>query len=148
MTVRAANAQDAADWLALRMKLWPVTPAEEHRREITQQIDDPSRFVALLALDEAGRAIGFAEAALRDDGVNGCMTSPVAFLEGLYVEPGAQRRGHARALCAAIERWAVARGCTELASDALLENAASHEFHGAVGFTPTERVVFYRKELK
>jgi aminoglycoside 6'-N-acetyltransferase I len=148
MTIRAATPQDAGEWLALRMKLWPMTPADEHRNELAQQLADPARFAALLALDDNGRAVGFAEAALRADYVNGCASSPVAFLEGIYVEPSRQRRGIARALCAAIERWAVARGCTELASDAQIENGASHHFHHAIGFTPTERVVFYRKELK
>lgn len=148
MTIRQATAADLAAWLALRAKLWPMTPADEHRHELEQQLADPQRFVALLAFDDQGQPIGFAEAALRADYVNGCTTSPVAFLEGIYVEPGAQRRGTARALCAVVERWAAARGCTELASDAHVENSASHDFHRAIGFTPTERVVFYRKELK
>jgi hypothetical protein len=41
-----------------------------------------------------------------------------------------------------------ARGCRALASDAPADNAAGHGFHHAIGFTPTERVVFHRKELK
>jgi aminoglycoside 6'-N-acetyltransferase I len=145
--IRAATGDDAAAWLALRARLWPLTPEREHRGEIAQQLADPARFVAMLALDDAGRAVGLAEAALRADYVNGCETSPVAFLEGIYCEPGARRRGIARDLCAAVERWAVARGCRELASDARVENTASHDFHRAIGFAPTERVVFFRKEL-
>jgi aminoglycoside 6'-N-acetyltransferase I len=147
MPIRAATAADAEPWLALRAKLWPMTPADEHRREIAQQLAEPERFAALLACDESGHAIGFAEVALRSDCVNGCETSPVAFLEGIYCEPAARRQGTARALAAAVERWAAARGCRELASDALIENSASHDFHRAIGFTPTERVVFDRKEL-
>jgi aminoglycoside 6'-N-acetyltransferase I len=147
MTIRAATADDADAWLALRARLWPLTPEREHRHEIAQQLAEPARFVALLAFDECGRAVGFAEAALRTDHVNGCETSPVAFLEGIYVPAAARRRGIARALADAVGRWAVSRGCRELASDALLDNDASHRFHRAIGFTPTERVVFYRKDL-
>lgn len=44
-------------------------------------------------------------------------------------------------------RWARACGCRELASDALLENQASHAAHRALGFVETERVVFFRKPL-
>ena len=146
MEIRAATAADAEPWLALRARLWPATPLDEHRHEIAQQLAEPRRFLALLAVAD-GRPVGFAEAALRVDPVNGCLTSPVAFLEGIYVEAARQRRGIARELCRAVERWAVAQGCTELASDALLENAASQDFHRAVGFAPTERVVFYRKPL-
>jgi aminoglycoside 6'-N-acetyltransferase I len=148
MPIRAATAGDVEQWLALRAKLWPLTPADEHRGEIAQQLADPARFAALLACDESGRALGFAEVALRADYVNGCDTSPVAFLEGIWCEPQARRRGVARALAAAVERWAVAKGCRELASDALIEDAASHDFHRAIGFAPTERVVFFRKELE
>jgi aminoglycoside 6'-N-acetyltransferase I len=148
VAIRAATAADVDVWLALRAKLWAATPLDAHRVEVAQQLAEPTRFAALLALGGDGRAIGLAEAALRVDPVNGCLTSPVAFLEGLFVEPSHRRRGTARALCAAVERWALAHGCTELGSDALLENGASHAFHRAVGFTPTERVVFYRKEVK
>ncbi len=147
MLIRVATEADVDTWLRLRTMLWPATPVDEHRSELARQLASPARFVALLALDDSGRAVGFAEAALRNDFVNGCATSPVAFLEGIYVEPKAQRRGTARALCAAVERWAAAQGCTELASDALVENGASHDFHRSIGFAPTERVIFYRKEL-
>jgi len=148
IVIRTATAADVDAWLALRSRLWPGTSLREHRHELAQQLAEPARFVALLALDDDGRAVGFAEAALRTDPVAGCASSPVAFLEGIYVQPAQQRRGTARALCAAVERWAVAHGCTELAADALVENGASHDFHRSVGFTPTERVIFYRKELQ
>ena len=39
------------------------------------------------------------------------------------------------------------RGCTEFASDRLLDNEASGAFHLAAGFEETERVVCYRKDL-
>jgi aminoglycoside 6'-N-acetyltransferase I len=38
-------------------------------------------------------------------------------------------------------------GCTELASDALLDNQASHAMHEALGFAETERVVYFLKPL-
>ncbi|MCS0469058.1 N-acetyltransferase, partial [Burkholderia mallei] len=43
--------------------------------------------------------------------------------------------------------WGTARGCAAFASDAPLENAASHALHRALGFDETERVVFFRKPL-
>lgn len=148
MPIRAAAAADVDAWLALRAKLWPLTPADEHRTEIAQHLADPARFAALLACDESGRAPGFAEAALRADHVNGCETSPVAFLEGIDCEPQARRQGLARALAAAVEGWAVARGCRELPLEALIENNASHDFIRVIGFAPTESVVFFHKEIK
>jgi aminoglycoside 6'-N-acetyltransferase I len=34
-----------------------------------------------------------------------------------------------------------------MASDAFLDNSASHQMHGALGFSETERVVYFRKSL-
>lgn len=89
-----------------------------------------------------------AELAIRTDYVNGADTSPVAFLEGIYVVPEARRSGIARELVAAAERWALSMGCTELACDARIENTSSHAMHAALGFVETERVVFFKKVLR
>ena len=53
----------------------------------------------------------------------------------------------ARALIAGVTKWAKDQGVTELASDALLDNEASHAMHKALGFCETERVVYFRKGL-
>ena len=113
---------------------------------MTTFLADPARYAQFVAY-ESGRAVGLAEVALRADYVNGTESSPVAFLEGLYVEPARRRSGIARALVREGARWARQRGCTEFASDALLDNAASHAVHRALGFEETERVVFFRRRL-
>ena len=81
------------------------------------------------------------------DYVNGTLSSPVAFLEGLYVVPEARQKGVARALVTAVERWALKLGCREFASDASIENLLSQTVHRALGFRETERVVFFRRPL-
>jgi aminoglycoside 6'-N-acetyltransferase I len=104
-------------------------------------------FAAWLAL--AGEEVaGFAEVLLRSDPVNGCETSPVAFLEGLWVGLPYRRRGIARQLIGAAEDWARSLGCREFASDALVGNIPSHGVHIATGFAQTERVVCFRKRLR
>ncbi|WP_052513827.1 aminoglycoside 6'-N-acetyltransferase [Bosea sp. LC85] len=135
------------DWVRLRLALWPDSTAQEHRDEAVGILESPSD-TAFIARNDAGAAIGLAEAALRHDYVNGCETSPVGFLEGIHVEPGWRRHGVARALCAAVETWAKRHGCVELASDTDLSNAVSQQTHDALGFEETERVVFYRKLLQ
>ena len=109
------------------------------------QLAAPQRFAAFLA--HRDQPVGFAEAALRSDHVNGTSSSPVAFLEGIYVRPAARRQGVAAELVAAVSRWAREAGCNELASDALLDNEISHSVHRALGFEETERVVYFRKRL-
>ena len=104
---------------------------------------DGGMFVA----EVGGELVGLAEASLRHDYVNGTTSSPVGFLEAWYVAPAWRGRGVGRALLRAVEGWTRALGCTELASDALLDNTASHAAHRACGFVETERVVYFRKRV-
>ena len=114
---------------------------------MAEHLANPQRFADFIAHSAAGEPIGLAEAALRGDYVNGTASTPVAFLEGIYVLPDARRQGVAAALIGEVERWARDCGCRELASDALLGNELSHAVHCGLGFEETERVVFFRKPL-
>lgn len=147
VTLRPVDAASAAALAELRAALWPEDDAAAHLREVLDALDASERAIAYLAFDAGGAAVGFAEATLRHDYVNGTDGSPVGFLEGLYVIPAARRGGVGRALVAAVERWTRERGCAELASDAALDNAPSHAAHAAYGFEETERVVYFRKLL-
>ncbi|WP_438280195.1 aminoglycoside 6'-N-acetyltransferase [Pseudomonas alabamensis] len=138
---------DHKGWLSLRTMLWPDA-CSNSEQDLQSMLGAPERYRVLLFVDEQGEALGFAEASIRVDYVNGTSSSPVAFLEGLYVLPASRGQGIARQLVAGIQRWAEERGCTELASDALLDNQASHAMHEALGFTETERVVYFLKPLK
>ncbi|KAA5835745.1 GNAT family N-acetyltransferase [Pseudomonas chlororaphis] len=136
-----------ADWLPLRQALWPDCPAEEHRDEIASLLDDPRRYINLLAYTADGRPVGLTEASLRHDYVNGTEHSPVVFLEGLYVSAEQRRQGIAERLIDAVAQWGRDQGCVEMASDTGLENLVSQTVHKALGFEETERVVYFRKSL-
>jgi aminoglycoside 6'-N-acetyltransferase I len=146
MRIERAGTVHREAWLAMRRALWPDASEEDLGSDIPDMFADPE-LPAFLAIAEDGHAIGFAEASLRHDYVNGCDSSPVVFLEGIYVDPRHRRRGVARALVAAVADWGRALGCSEFASDALLDNTASHAFHRRVGFAETERVVYFRQPL-
>lgn len=146
MTITECRSNDLEDWVALRVALWPEYVADELREGAAAMIGAAGVLV-LIARTPEGEAAGFAEASLRRDYVNGCETSPVAFLEGIYVAPAYRKHEIARRLCDAVADWGRALGCTEFASDALLDNQASHAFHAAIGFEETERVVYFRKAL-
>lgn len=145
--IEPCTLQSLEEWATLRHALWPDAPVQEHRSEAASILWEQKKAVAFLVRLPDGTAAGFAEAALRHDYVNGCGTSPVAFLEGIYVEPEYRNRGLARLLCRAVENWARRLGCREFASDVLLDNAASQAMHTALGFEETERVVYFRKPL-
>ena len=147
VTIEPARAADAADWAEMRQALWPKAEREEHTSDIEAILAEPHRAIALIARGADGTPVGFAEASIRHDYVNGCETSPVVFLEGIYVKPSSRRRGIARLLVNAIESWGRARNCIEFGSDTNIANIESQSMHRSLGFTETQRVVFYRKVL-
>ncbi|HEY0662533.1 MAG TPA: aminoglycoside 6'-N-acetyltransferase [Lysobacter sp.] len=146
-SIRQATAGDLAEWAALRQALWPDENPGRHAGDIHDILGKPGRAVGFLVIDRAGRALGFAEATLRTDYVNGTDSSPVGFLEGWYVVPEHRRSGAGRALVEAVERWTREQACTELASDTWLDNALGQQAHRACGFEEVERVVYFRKRL-
>lgn len=145
--ISAGGATDVDDWARLRANLWPDGSVEDHRNDLVELMSEPHGVIGFMARDLRGRLLGFAEAALRVDFVNGCETSPVAFLEGIYVIEESRRQGIGRGLVEAVETWARGQGCMEMASDALLEDVVSHAMHAALDFEETERVVYFRKIL-
>lgn len=147
VTVTTAMASDVAAWSALRHQLWPDASTDEHAGEIAAILAEPGASVTLLARNAGGIVVGFAEASIRHDYVNGCDTSPVGFLEGIFVVPEWRRQGVAAALVGGVTDWVRSQGCTELASDAPVDNAESHQMHNALGFEETQRVVYFRKRL-
>ena len=121
--------------------------AGEHERDIQNAFFNKAKSTAAFVAIMDGELIGFAEASVRRDYVNGCETSPVAFLEGIYVVPANRRQGVANALIAYVEDWGRNQSCVEFASDTPLENDASQRLHAALGFEETQRVVFFRKRI-
>lgn len=100
----------------------------------------------MLAIDGDGRAIGFVEVSIRPY-AEGCYSGRVAFLEGWFVEATARRKGVGRALVKAVGEWGRGQTCTELGSDAALDNPDGVKAHRAVSFTEMERIICFRKAL-
>jgi len=132
----------------MRCDLWPDGSEAEHRAEIDQffagQVREP--FATLVALNSSGDAVGFAELSIRSYAED-CATDRVAYLEGWYVVPEARRQGVGTALVHAAEEWARLQGCTEFASDALIDNHVSAAAHRALGFQETVQIRCFRKVL-
>lgn len=145
-SIKRCTSVEQVGWLALRLALWPAE-RDEHLDEMQELCAQTGRYAQFLAYSPRGEPRGLVEVALRSDYVNGTDSSPVGFLEGLYVDPACRRQGIAALLVSTAEKWCREQGCTEMASDALLENTASYAMHQALGFEETERVVYFRKSL-
>jgi len=121
------------------------SPAEEMEKEFETLISSESG--ALFLLTAADTPVGFAQCQLRHDYVEGTGSSPVGYLEGIYVLPEYRNRGYALELLVECEQWARAQGCTEFASDCQLVNEAGLTFHLKAGFTEVNRIVCFTKKL-
>lgn len=91
--------------------------------------------------------IGFAQCQLRNDYVEGAKTSPVGYLEGIFIKDGYRNKGYAKELLAECELWAKYNGCQEFASDCEIDNTDSFHFHKAMNFTEVNRIICFTKTL-
>jgi aminoglycoside 6'-N-acetyltransferase I len=146
MTIRPYQHSDRAEWLRLRLSLWPEADAQAHLLDMDAWLARPDAVVLVAPRQGERKLAGFAEVGTRSI-ADSCETSPVAYLEGWYVDADARLQGVGAALVRAAEAWARARRLSELASDAQLDNTASQLAHQALGFTEVERAVLYRKVL-
>jgi aminoglycoside 6'-N-acetyltransferase I len=149
VAVRLVERSDAGAWRRMRHALWPDGSEAEHGEEIERFLSGGAAepLAVMIAHDPVEGAVGFAEISIRPH-AEGCRTDRVAYLEGWYVSPGARRRGVGRLLVRAVERWARAHGCAELASDTNAGNAASLAAHVAAGFEDAGLIRCFRKELR
>lgn len=143
MIVRAEK-EDITAVSALAARVFNC-PAEDLAEEFNKLIPSDTCAVFLLVLD--GRTAGFAQCQLRYDYVEGASSSPVGYLEGIYILPEYRGKGHAKALLSNCEQWAKGKGCAEFASDCELDNSDSLAFHLSVGFTEANRIICFTKKL-
>ncbi|MBQ8556732.1 MAG: GNAT family N-acetyltransferase [Clostridia bacterium] len=144
MKIRKATPADSLLLAQLAGAMWAHDPAglEAEFAELTRSAEA----ACFLAWEQA-EAIGFAQCQLRHDYVEGCDTSPVGFLEGIWVAEGHRRSGVARALLQSCEDWARSTGCTEFASDCEIDNLGSLAWHLKAGFEEVNRTIWFAKKL-
>jgi aminoglycoside 6'-N-acetyltransferase I len=141
MRIRAYRPADRRAYQQLREKLWPDCSDADNDSWFAR--DDATTFVAERP---DGSLCGFVEVGSRPY-AEGCESSPVGYIEGWWVDDDVRKRGIGRALIETAEQWARAKGYTEMASDALIDNRVSHAAHAALGFEEVERLVMFRKSL-
>lgn len=143
--IRPAQQEDLETVIALAAQLWDRHAPEELREEYTDLIQKEDGVLFLFFAGE--EAAGFAHCQLRREYVEGASSSPVGYLEGIFVAPPCRGKGHARALLKACEEWALAKGCRQFASDCELANTQSLHFHLNSGFAEVGRIICFVKQL-
>ena len=144
-SIQKAEYNHLNDLCGLGVLLWPNHEVEELLADFAAIMEKPDA-AFFLAFDGA-RAVGFAQCQLRHDYVEGTESSPVGYLEGIFVKEDHRGRGLASKLLAACESWARGQGCREFASDCELDNVGSLGFHLKMGFEEAGRIICFTKKL-
>lgn len=141
-----AEKEDLQDLTGLALQLWPDHIFEELFLDLQQIMCKPEAAFFLCRQD--GIPVGFAQCQLRHDYVEGTQSSPVGYLEGIFVAENYRKQGIARKLLLACEQWATEQGCIEFASDCELTNLESLAFHLRMGFLEVGRIICFTKSLE
>jgi molybdopterin synthase catalytic subunit len=147
--VRPLRPRDHAEWVRLRQLLWPNPPDSLAR--------DVERFhktgllwglpTTVFVADRGDcRLGGFVEVSIRPF-AQGCVSAPVAYIEGWFVEKDLRRTGIGRRMMREAEAWAQKGGCQEMGSDCWATNHTSLLAHSALGFDVSERLVPFRRAI-
>ncbi len=143
--IKIAKLEDLDVVTTLALSLWSHHKFEELKAEMKKIIIGENSVVLIYNFDE--KVIAFAQCQLRFDYVEGTRTSPVGYLEGIYVDSKHQRQGIAKKLIKECELWAKEKGCIEFASDCEIDNIESLKFHLGVGFIEANRNIHFKKKL-
>ncbi len=146
MQIEKLNTNNLNALVELYLKLFPNCNYTEEQAYFTKALSTDKETCFLLKKED--NYIAFIHLNLRTDYVEGTSTSPVAYLEAIYVEPDYQKTGIGKLLVEQGRQWAKTMGCTEYASDVELTNENSIGFHKNMGFTEVNRVACFMKKIK
>jgi|WetSurMetagenome_2_1015567.scaffolds.fasta_scaffold107583_3 aminoglycoside 6'-N-acetyltransferase I len=141
--IRLVAINDFDEWLRMRKLLYPEYSQEEllseikkifHEKTIVGELD-----YAVFVYEKDKETLGgFIETSIRQN-VSTCKSSPVGYIESLYVDFDIRRKRIARALVSESEKWIIERKCSEFAVDTNPNRKGSIDFYLSCGFAEVER---------
>ncbi len=143
--VRKATDGDGRILAEMAVQMWDSHTVDELEKEFTDTLH--SEHSVFFIKYENNMPVGFAQCGLRTDYVEGTESSPVGYLEGIFVNEEYRKNGYAKELLCDCEKWAKDKGCIEFASDCELDNIASFNFHMAMRFEEANRIICFKKKL-
>lgn len=147
MEIRQATKKDFNGLLEMALLLWPDDPESQVTKDVQEMLSS-SRQAVFICLDKNDKYAGFIDVSTRREYVPGATVFPIGYIEGIYVRSAYRRKGIARKLVEFGEKWALEKGCQQMASDTWVWNTVSQEFHTSVGFKEAERLVTYIKRIE
>lgn len=147
MIIREAKKSDLHQWAAMRSDLWPDS-RDDHVQELKEYFSSTSIDIlqCYLLVDHQNGSVGFLELNIRNF-AEGSRSPQIPYIEAWYVSPIYRGKGYGRQLMQRAVTWAREKGFSELASDTNIDNTKSISLHKQLGFTETERIVCFLKNL-
>ena len=146
MKIIPVDSSNLKEYVDLAMLLFPDEDYMEEYEMYKESFKTDKEMGYLYEADN--KFVAMMHLSIRSDYVNGTDTSPVLYLEAIYVLSDYRKTGIARKFIDFAENTAKQKGITQLASDCLLENHASELFHKSCGFREEERVICFVKDVK
>lgn len=143
--IQKATKEDAKTIAKLAVLMWEDHSVADLASEFSKIVSQNDALILLKYENDI--PVGFAQCQLRYDYVEGTKTSPVGYLEGIFILEKYRNKGYAKALLNVCEMWAKEKGCIEFASDCEIDNAGSFGFHQAMDFIEANRIICFTKEL-
>ena len=140
-----ADKSDSAMLAALAAQLWEGHAHTQLQHAFEELAENPNAVCFIKYVDN--KPVGFAQCQLRRDYVEGTNSSPVGYLEGIFIMEQYRHCGYAKELLSYCEKWAREMHCTEFASDCEIENQGSLQFHLAMGFEVANRIICFKKNI-
>ena len=144
--IKKANLSDASTLAHVAVRLWDSHEIESLQEEFEGFLSSEDAACFLKYVDD--EPVGFAYCQLRTDYVEGTDSSPVGYLEGIYIDERFRHLGFAGELLIACETWARDKQCIEFASDCERGNTDSYGWHMASGFAEAGRSIHFRRDLR
>jgi aminoglycoside 6'-N-acetyltransferase I len=143
--IKQADIDDSKIVAELAILLWPDHEINDLEKEMIKSIKTDHGAIFIYFSETI--PVGFAQSGLRNDYVEGTESSPVGYLEGIFVKAEYRNRGIGKKLLIQCEEWAKNKGCSEFASDCELNNTESLKFHLQHGFEEANRIICFKKNL-
>lgn len=143
--IKKASKNDIEIIANMAVLMWTDNSVDDLANEFSELITKDTAQIFLKYDNDI--PVGFAQCQLRSDYVEGTETSPVGYLEGIFIMEGCRHRGYAKELLNECEKWAKDKGCIEFASDCEIDNIDSFRFHKAMNFTEANRIICFTKKL-
>ena len=143
--IRKANLNDLPVLTELVLERYPHYAADKTYFDLGMSMVSAESVFFLAFAEEV--PVGYAQCQLRHDVVEGTETSPVGYLEGIYVKGEHRVQGHASRLMEACEKWAKDEGCIEFAGNCEAHDEDGYKFYTKLGFKEVKRIVCFAKSL-